>query len=965
MRVLVTRPRADAEALVGELAERGHDAQIEPLLDIRVRDVEVDVTGVQALLITSANGVRAFAELSDVRDLRVLTVGESSAEAARKLGFVGVESAGGDAEALAQLAIARLDPADGPLFHAAGTVTAGQLQERLTAAGFEVRRTPLYEAVPAERLSEETRTSLQRGGLDAALFFSPRTAKVFVTLLYAEGIAHTSQGVRAICLSEAVASALRDAARQGRAPEAHARTGTRAAAVDPKASGPPLDWADVRVAERPDRQALLAALDAAAGEVERAGREPANGAARAPQPQTAGEPVPSARGATPASSTTAQAATKDAMTQQDNDDKTPSDPQKQDGQTGAEDAETTGGTPGDPADTGEPQDSEAADPSNNRALAVIQRFGGIRPMATKLGVAVSTVQGWKNRGAIPESRHDEILAAARNNDIDLDRAVLSASGEESVGSGGSASGSPWGRPADPDEPVEAEEVADTPGTGSPDTSAEPRGDAPEDASEDAPEDAEVADTDTHAAGAEAEAANTAGPELAAAPAAGPPKRASRGWLPGMFLGAAVVIVGAGLAIYARDVWQPYVAGPQQQQVQPASQQALSELEATVNDLASQLASARDRLETVGQTAQQASESAQEASQSAQQAAQTADAAAQTAQQAQSTAEQAAAEPAAGATDGDAAAAGGQQVAEVREQVEQLSSRLDQATNRLETLAGRVEAGASDAESGGGAAAGASAQRLDTLASRVDELSSQVEQLSQTAASQETAQSLADRLSGLEQRTQQLAQRQQADSANAAGTARPAAQALAVAELRDALRFSSPFAEQLRAARQMVADDGALSATLDKLQPMAEQGVPTRAELSSAFDRAAAQAVAADMGASRDGMLGGVLRRLNDVITVRRVDASAEGNSVDARLARAEDKLAAGNLGEAVRMVEQLPEPAKAEMTSWLKQARSRLAAEQALSQLSSQLMRSITGPAGSDSGDGGGGASGGQDGSAN
>jgi hypothetical protein len=142
--------------------------------------------------------------------------------------------------------------------------------------------------------------------------------------------------------------------------------------------------------------------------------------------------------------------------------------------------------------------------------------------------------------------------------------------------------------------------------------------------------------------------------------------------------------------------------------------------------------------------------------------------------------------------------------------------------------------------------------------------------------------------------------------------------------------------------------------------MAAQGVPTRAELSSAFDRAAAEAVAADMGASQDGMLGGVLRRLNDVITVRRVDASAEGNSVDARLARAENKLAAGDLQEAVAIVEQLPEPAKGEMASWLEQAESRIAAEKALSQLSSQLMRSIAAPSGQDGAD-----NGGQDGSAN
>lgn len=61
------------------------------------------------------------------------------------------------------------------------------------------------------------------------------------------------------------------------------------------------------------------------------------------------------------------------------------------------------------------------------AEAVVERFGGIRPMASKLGVPVTTVQGWKKRGAIPSSRRAEILAAAAAHGIaltpeELDRA---------------------------------------------------------------------------------------------------------------------------------------------------------------------------------------------------------------------------------------------------------------------------------------------------------------------------------------------------------------------------------------------------------------------------------------------------------------------------------------------------------------------------------------------------------------
>jgi len=53
------------------------------------------------------------------------------------------------------------------------------------------------------------------------------------------------------------------------------------------------------------------------------------------------------------------------------------------------------------------------------ANALIEAFGGIRPMAHKLDVPVSTVQGWKQRNAIPDNRMDDIHAAAAAHNVDL------------------------------------------------------------------------------------------------------------------------------------------------------------------------------------------------------------------------------------------------------------------------------------------------------------------------------------------------------------------------------------------------------------------------------------------------------------------------------------------------------------------------------------------------------------------
>lgn len=235
---LVTRPREDAEGVSQELRQRGLDVIVTPLLDIHYLDAEVDAGGVQGILATSANGVRALARLLPDRDLPVWAVGDATARMAREAGYHNVEAAGGDVHSLAALVKSRCNPESGAFLHAAGSVVAGDLAGDLGTAGFTVRRVVLYEAHTAQAVSAELAEALRGGGIGLALFFSPRTAATFVTLVRAAGLERTTATVTAYALSANVAREL----------EA-------------------LSWAAVRVAADPSQAALLAVLehDLAAG----------------------------------------------------------------------------------------------------------------------------------------------------------------------------------------------------------------------------------------------------------------------------------------------------------------------------------------------------------------------------------------------------------------------------------------------------------------------------------------------------------------------------------------------------------------------------------------------------------------------------------------------------------------------------------------------------------------------------
>lgn len=208
-RILITRPEEDAAAFAEILTGLGHQVILEPLLTIKPRAGAVlDTAGAQALLFTSANGVRAAARLTGDRAVKALCVGDATARAARDAGFIHVASAAGDVHALAALVTSLCHPAAGPLVHVAGTVSAGDLGGSLAATGFTVNRAVLYEAVAAETLSATSREALAAGKINAVVLFSPRTARTFARIARREELADLFADVDMLCLSAAVADAL-------------------------------------------------------------------------------------------------------------------------------------------------------------------------------------------------------------------------------------------------------------------------------------------------------------------------------------------------------------------------------------------------------------------------------------------------------------------------------------------------------------------------------------------------------------------------------------------------------------------------------------------------------------------------------------------------------------------------------------------------------------------------------------
>ncbi len=174
---------------------------------------------------------------------------------------------------------------------------------------------------------------------------------------------------------------------------------------------------------------------------------------------------------------------------------------------------------------------------------------------------------------------------------------------------------------------------------------------------------------------------------------------------------------------------------------------------------------------------------------------------------------------------------------------------------------------------------------------------------------------------------------QLEANDLANDMRRAALALGLAQLSRSTQGSDPFMVELNAVTAMRPDD----AVVAQLRGAAETGVPTLAMLVADFEPLARSVVQAG-GAIEGGSQWQQVRAwLVQFFALRRT-AELEGDTVDAILARAELRLAEGNLSAAVEEMASLPEQSRAPAEDWIAAAQARVAVDRLITSLSTEII---------------------------
>lgn len=176
-------------------------------------------------------------------------------------------------------------------------------------------------------------------------------------------------------------------------------------------------------------------------------------------------------------------------------------------------------------------------------------------------------------------------------------------------------------------------------------------------------------------------------------------------------------------------------------------------------------------------------------------------------------------------------------------------------------------------------------------------------------------------------------------ATVSGTTRRNALVLAVGQLREAGRGTAPFAAALQAVDALAESQETLVKPLAALKPHAQTGVPDLIALRLHFSRIAGRIAHESFVPKGEGWIDRTLGRVSRIFTFRRTGPdAASGDDENGRVARAELRLAAGDLETAVTILEGLKEPGLTYAGPWLKEARARLDVDGAIKILFSEAL---------------------------
>ena len=210
MHILFTKSQNSSEILVNKFTLKGHKVSNFSILNIKPITIpDIDFRNFSSLIFTSSNAIYNLKKINNINHLKCFCVGEQTATAAKKIGFLNVQIAGGNYSELCELIFKTCEKTKEKFIYIRGEFVSNDLEKDFKEKGYVLESIINYTTEPNLNIDPKLIEDLKNKLVDVIFVYSKRAADQLLKIILNHKIANDLENCTLNCISINVANTLK------------------------------------------------------------------------------------------------------------------------------------------------------------------------------------------------------------------------------------------------------------------------------------------------------------------------------------------------------------------------------------------------------------------------------------------------------------------------------------------------------------------------------------------------------------------------------------------------------------------------------------------------------------------------------------------------------------------------------------------------------------------------------------
>lgn len=210
MHILFTKSQNSSEILVNKFISKGHKVTNFSIFNIKpIPIIDINFKNFSSVIFTSSNAIQNLKKNDNINHLKCFCVGEQTADAAKKIGFLNIQIAGGNYSELRDLIFKTCDKIKEKFIYIRGEFISNDLEKDFNEKGYDLESVVNYTTEPNSNIDPKLIEDLKNKLVDVIFVYSKRAADQLLKIILNHKIENDLDNCSLNCISINVANTLK------------------------------------------------------------------------------------------------------------------------------------------------------------------------------------------------------------------------------------------------------------------------------------------------------------------------------------------------------------------------------------------------------------------------------------------------------------------------------------------------------------------------------------------------------------------------------------------------------------------------------------------------------------------------------------------------------------------------------------------------------------------------------------